>query len=47
MPERHFGEIEGVKEGAEFETREALNAAGVHRRLSLESPVARTRAQIP
>lgn len=31
MPDRHFGEVEGVQEGTEFQTREALSAAGVHR----------------
>jgi putative restriction endonuclease len=31
MPDRIFGEIEGVSEGAEFPTRKALSEAGVHR----------------
>jgi putative restriction endonuclease len=31
MPERQFGEIKGVEEGALFDSREALSAAGVHR----------------
>lgn len=31
MADRLFGEIEGINEGAEFETREALSKAGVHR----------------
>jgi putative restriction endonuclease len=31
MAERVFGEIDGVKEGALFDDRKALNAAGVHR----------------
>jgi hypothetical protein len=33
MPERIFGEIEGVKVGDELATREALSATGVHRPL--------------
>jgi putative restriction endonuclease len=31
MPDRHFGEIEGVPEGTDFQTREALSTAEVHR----------------
>jgi len=31
MPERRFGEIEGIREGTPFQTRDALSEAGVHR----------------
>jgi putative restriction endonuclease len=31
MPDRRFGEIEGIREGTTFQTRDALSVAGVHR----------------
>jgi putative restriction endonuclease len=31
MPDRQFGEIEGVEASAQFDTRESLSTAGVHR----------------